>query len=67
MMLSDWFRKGLEGIQQPLQKVEICRIYAGTPIKGYNLIESSPNDQVSPEVSSLLTVLIAKYWHLYFI
>jgi hypothetical protein len=35
MMLSDWFRKDLKGIQRSLQKIEICRLYAGTPIKGY--------------------------------
>jgi hypothetical protein len=35
MMLSDWFRKGVKGIQQLLQKTLFTRIWAGTPIKGY--------------------------------
>jgi hypothetical protein len=32
MMLSDWFRKGMKGIQRTLQKTVFTRICAGTPI-----------------------------------
>jgi hypothetical protein len=39
MKHSDWFRRGLKGIQRSLQKTLLTRLLpACAPIKGYNLI-----------------------------
>jgi hypothetical protein len=37
MKHSDWFRKGLKGIQRSLQKTLLTRLLACAPIKGYSL------------------------------
>jgi hypothetical protein len=36
MKLSDWFRRGVKGIQRSSQKRLFRHVYACTPIKGYN-------------------------------
>jgi hypothetical protein len=39
MKLSDWFRRGLKGIQRSLQKTLLTRLSACAPIKGYIYFE----------------------------
>jgi hypothetical protein len=38
MKHSNWFRKGVEGIQRPSQKTLNTRIYACTPINSFQAI-----------------------------